>query len=254
MRVEREGGTAPWLAGTLAAPCVQGQDCLRCKTYDPIRVFFRASCSWRSEGLFGQSFSIALPIQELRGLPCLRSFSVSQHVRHIEGLPWLGSYSVHRQVRPLVGQPLCCSAAGAGSVGSERLWWWLHPLHVTQRYGLASMASQVSYHRHFLPQSPPSRPLNPPLHSQQQFLPWDCSTIPKLHLLAAAPSRGPASLSGVCMAAARTVWFSFHLGCHRSAVSLSALNVSPLTQTIALMWGSDPCFSSPTHWGQVQSY
>ena len=48
------------------------------------------------------------------------------------------------------------------------------------------------------------------------------------------------------MAAARTVWFSFHLGCHRSAVSLSALNVSPLTQTIALMWGSGPCFSSPT--------
>ena len=32
------------------------------------------------------------------------------------------------------------------------------------------------------------------------------------------------------MAVARTVWFSFHLGCHRSAVLLSALNVSPLTQ------------------------
>ena len=47
------------------------------------------------------------------------------------------------------------------------------------------------------------------------------------------------------MAAARTVWFSFHLGYHRSAVSLSALNVSPLTQTIALLWWSDPCFSSP---------
>ena len=29
---------------------------------------------------------------------------------------------------------------------------------------------------------------------------------------------------------ARTVWFSFHLGCHRSAVSLLALNVSPLRQ------------------------
>ena len=39
---------------------------------------------------------------------------------------------------------------------------------------------------------------------------------------------------------ARTVWFSFHLGCHRLAVSLLALNVSPLTQTIALLWGSDP--------------
>ena len=35
------------------------------------------------------------------------------------------------------------------------------------------------------------------------------------------------------MAAIRTVWFSFRIGCHGSTVSLSALNVSPLTQTIA---------------------
>ena len=99
-------------------------------------------------------------------------------------------------------------------------------------------------HRHFPPQSPPSHPLDPSLCSQQQPLPWDCSTIPKLQLPATAPSRESTSLSGVCMAAARTVWFSFHLGCHRPAVSLSALNVSPLTQTITLMWGSDPCLSS----------
>ena len=46
-------------------------------------------------------------------------------------------------------------------------------------------------------------------------------------------------------AAARTVWFTFHLGCHQSALSLSALKASPLIQTVALMWGSDPCFSSP---------
>ena len=52
------------------------------------------------------------------------------------------------------------------------------------------------------------------------------------------------------MAAARTVWFSFHLGCHRPAVSLSALNVSLLTQTIAPMWGSDSFFSSPTTEGR----
>ena len=31
-------------------------------------------------------------------------------------------------------------------------------------------------------------------------------------------------------------------------------NVSPLTQTVAPVWGLDLCFSSPTHWGQVQSY
>ena len=53
-------------------------DCLHCRSYGPIRVFFQASCSWRSEGLFAQSFSIAVPIQALRGLPCLGSFSVVQ--------------------------------------------------------------------------------------------------------------------------------------------------------------------------------
>ena len=69
-------------------------------------------------------------------------------------------------------------------------------------------------HRHFPAQSSASYRLDPSLCSQQQPSLWYCSTIPKLHLPAAAPSRGPVSLSGVCMAAARTVWFSFHIGCH----------------------------------------
>ena len=80
-------------------------DCLRGRSYGPIRVFFPASCSWRSEGLFGQSFSITLPIQALRGLPRLGSFSVVGCVRHIEGTPWLGSYSVNRCIRHLKGHP-----------------------------------------------------------------------------------------------------------------------------------------------------
>ena len=101
-------------------------------------------------------------------------------------------------------------------------------------------------HRHFPPRSPPSHPLNPSLHRQQQPSRWDCSTIPKLHRPAIAPSRGPVSLSNVHMASARTVSLSFHLGCHRSAVSLSAVNVSTLTHTVTSMWGSDPCFSSPS--------
>ena len=90
-------------------------------------------------------------------------------------------------------------------------------------------------HKHSPPQSLPSHPLDPSLCSQQQPLTWDCSTITK-QLPASGPSRGPASLSRVCMAVARTVWFWFHLGCHRSAVSLLALNISPLTQTIAPVW------------------
>ena len=84
-------------------------------------------------------------------------------------------------------------------------------------------------HRHFPPQSPPSHPRDQSLLNQQQPPPWDHSTIPKL----------PVPLQ-VYMAAARTVWSSFHLGCHRAAVSLSALYVSPLTQTIALMWDLMP--------------
>ena len=78
-------------------------------------------------------------------------------------------------------------------------------------------------HRYSPSQSPPSPSLYPSVHSQQQPLPWDCSTLPKLQLPAAAPSRGPSSLSGICMAMARIVRFLFHLGCQRSAISLSAL-------------------------------
>ena len=137
VRVEREGGTAAWLAGPVAAPSVQGHDCLRHRSYGPLRVFSRASCSWRSEGHFGQSFSIAPAVQVLKGLPCLGSFSVVQHVRHIEGAPlvgvllcisayqslkgapWMESCSVVQCVRHLIGQPLYCSAAGAGVWGER---------------------------------------------------------------------------------------------------------------------------------------
>ena len=37
-------------------------------------------------------------------------------------------------------------------------------------------------HRHFPPQSPPSHPLDPSLHSQQQPSPWDCSSFQSLRL------------------------------------------------------------------------
>ena len=99
-------------------------DCLCPKSHGPISLF-RASCSWRSECLFGQSFSIAPPIQALRGLCCLGSFSVAQQVRHIEGAPrillcrsahqalkgapWVGSCSVIQCLKHLMGQPLLFS-------------------------------------------------------------------------------------------------------------------------------------------------
>ena len=79
--------------------------CLCLRSYGPSRVFFPVSCSWRPEGLFGQSFSVALLVQALRGLPCLGSFSVVQNIRHIEGPPWLGSYSVVWCVSHWKGHP-----------------------------------------------------------------------------------------------------------------------------------------------------
>jgi len=232
---------------------LQGHRLLPPQELWPWPVFFRASCNWWSESPFGHSFSVAPPVQALRGLTCLGSFSVFRCIRHIEGRPLAGVLLCSSVYQAFDGPVSLLSSCQCWPVREERLWWWLHSLCMTQQYCLASLAAWLSStgisHHDLLPHIPSTR-----LCSQQQPLPWDCSSVPRLQLPATAPSRGSTSLSGVCMAASRTVWFSFHLGCHRSVVSLSALNVSPLTQIIAPMWGSDPCFCSPTHRGQVQSY
>ena len=85
----------------------------------PYQSFFRASCSWWSEDLFGQSSSVVLSIQALGGLPCLGSFSIVRHFRHKEGPPWLGSYFVVHCVWCFMGQLLDCSAANAGLWGER---------------------------------------------------------------------------------------------------------------------------------------
>ena len=92
------------LWGPWRSQVCRDMDCLCCRSYGPIRIFIRASCSWWSGGFFGQSFSIAPPVQALRGLPCPGSFSVVRHIRHIEGLPWLGS-SMDWHGKHLKGHP-----------------------------------------------------------------------------------------------------------------------------------------------------
>jgi len=71
VRVEHEGGTAAWLAGTLVSPSVQGHRLPLPQEIWPywshFSSLFQASCSWQSEGLFGQSFSIAPPFRHLDG-------------------------------------------------------------------------------------------------------------------------------------------------------------------------------------------
>ena len=87
VRVECEGGAAAWLVGSLVAPSVQGHGLPPPQELWSYQSFFQASCSWRSEGLFSQSLSVAPLFEALRGLPCLRSFSVVQCIRHIERHP-----------------------------------------------------------------------------------------------------------------------------------------------------------------------
>ena len=79
MRVESEGGTTAWLAGTLVEPSVQGHKLPPQQELWPYQSLFLS--------LFGQSFSVALLVQALKGIPCLGSFFVVQHIRHIEGPP-----------------------------------------------------------------------------------------------------------------------------------------------------------------------
>ena len=90
VRGECEGNAAAWLAGTLAAPSLQGHGHPLPQELRPYQSLFWASCSWWSEGLFGQSFSVAPPIQALRGLPCLGSFSVVPRVSHLKRHPGWG--------------------------------------------------------------------------------------------------------------------------------------------------------------------
>ena len=171
------------LQGLLWCQGCRDTDCLHCRSYGPIRVFFRASCSWRSEGLFGQSFSIALPIQALRGLPCLGSFSVVWHIRHIEGpltgvllcrsacqalkgAPWLGSYSIFQCVRHLMGHPLYCSAADAGMWGEGSYDDGSTPT-CDSAVPFCFHGCLTFLHWHFPPGSPPSNPLNPSVCNQE---------------------------------------------------------------------------------------
>ena len=128
-----------------------------------------------------QSFSVAPPGQALRGLPCLEPSTVVWSIRHIKGaplagvllcrlahqtlkgVPWVGPYSVfwsinHWKEHRGWGEVLLCSSMHQAfdrpasllfscrcwRVGRGRLWWWLHPLCMTQQYRLVSMVAQLS--------------------------------------------------------------------------------------------------------------
>ena len=133
------------------------RDCLPCRSYGPIRVFFGASCSWQSEGLFGQSFSVALPFQALSKLPCLGSVSVVPWVKHIEAPPWLGSCSLDRLIRHLKGRPgwvLLCSSvwqlfSGPDCLLFSFLWEFCVVLYALLHWSGTPVHCQLAFGVHF---------------------------------------------------------------------------------------------------------
>ena len=168
----------------------------------------------------------------------------------------MGSYSLVQCLRHLMGQPLYCSTVDVGLWGERgysdgsTTYTWLSSIALLR--WLPGFPPQA-----FSSQSPPSPPLDPSLHSQQQPSSWapsPCAHSPNSSSQPLCLPGDQHSCPGYVWLWQGLSWVSFHLGCHRSAVSLSALNVSPPNQTIAPMWGLDPSFSSPTCWGQVQSY
>nr|XP_020753576.1 gamma-aminobutyric acid receptor subunit gamma-3-like [Odocoileus virginianus texanus] len=105
-------------------------------------------------------------------------------------------------VRGLKGQPLCCSAAGAGLWEREAKG-MAPPYRLSsitlppRRPGFPPQAFPTTVSSHVSPGA-----VSPPSTAD---LPLDPSTIPTLQLPAAVPSKGPASLTGLCMAVARIV-------------------------------------------------
>ena len=129
--VECEGGTAAWLAGTLAALSVQGHKLPLPQEHGPIKSLI-SSLLWQAVRSPLRPFSVAPPIQAQRALSCLGPFSSSACQEHggvplaglllctsghpaLTGAPWLGSCSVVQSVRCLMGQALYCSAAAEGT-------------------------------------------------------------------------------------------------------------------------------------------
>ena len=118
------------------------------------------------------------------------------------GLLW--SSTIAPRVRHLKDHPLWgllyCSAASAGVAIV------MAPPHEHDSVvSLCLCDCLIFLHRHFPPQSPPSHPLVPSPGSQQQTLPWDCSSIPTLQVPGTVLFKGLASLSRVCRTVARII-------------------------------------------------
>ena len=169
-------------------------NCFRCRSYGPIRVFFSSLLQLGIRRPLWP-FSVAPPIQALRGFPCLGSFSVVwvRCFRHIEGAPlagfllcrlarqalkgapWVESYSIVPHVMCLMAQPLLFSCPMWTCGDGESMVMAPPPMH-DSAVSPCFHGCLAFLHRHFPPQSPPSCPFGPSFCTQQQPSSQDVST------------------------------------------------------------------------------
>ena len=217
MRVEHEGGAAAWVIGTVAAP--SGQGLPQPQELQPYQSHFSSPWQLAMRRPLWLVFLHSSAHSDT-WLPCLGSVSVVQHIRHKQGPPWLRPCAVdpcagHLKVQDyLLGSSTCqaldgpaflyCSAADGGM--------WEESCYGdgSTPYARLSSILLLPWLPVFPPQALPTTvsSLTSPRSVSPQaaaVLAWNCYTIPKLQLPATAPSRGPPSLCGVSMAAARTV-------------------------------------------------
>ena len=159
------------------------------------------------------------------------------------GAPLTGVYSVLQCLKGLMGQPLYCSAADSGmweekgyGDGSTTLLPWLpglppqaSPSPVSSLIPLIHLSAVNSSPRPGIaPQSPNSS--SQPLHPLRDL----------------SPSRGMYGCGKNCL-----ILIPFRL----PQISCFPLSLKRFSSDLdsCSMWGSDPCLSSPTHRGQVQS-
>ena len=155
------------LRGPWRCQVCRDMDCLHHRSYGPIRVSFWASCTWQSEGLFGQSFFKTPLVQLFRRLPGLGSFSVVQRVRDIRGATLVGVLLYRSVCQALKGAPYVGSYSVVHVSGvwlaslstfqlpmlvcGERGGVMAPPPSMTQQHRLASLAAclssmEISYH------------------------------------------------------------------------------------------------------------
>ena len=118
-------------------------DCLSCRSYALSEFFFKPPVAGGQKASLASLSPLLRPFRHLEGSLAWGP-SLLFSVRHIEGPAWLGSFSVDQVRQTFDGPASPLFSCQCWRVGRERLWGWLHPLHVTQQYRLASMADWLS--------------------------------------------------------------------------------------------------------------